>query len=274
MPRLASSSSLLAALAGLVLLVVPFAKPVAETAMMPHRAVYDLRLAKARGSQTVTAVSGQMTFVWKDVCDGWALEYDTQMELVFPKEGSRQVAWRYSAWESDDAARLRFFLQRYLNGQKTMERRGHASKSPDGGTAVITAPERKEIALAPGTLFPGEHSRELLAAARQNERFFYAEVFDGTGEHNGLFTANAAILDAKSADAPDLDSPLLTGVSAWRINLAFFAPDDPKGTPESEQKVRYYANGVAGRIELDYGNFVVDATLKELTALDRPDCGD
>jgi hypothetical protein len=260
-------------IAGLAVAGLTAASAHAATQIVPHRAVYDLSLAKARSSQTASQVDGRMTFVWKDVCDGWSIEYDTDMDLVFAKRGTQSVSWTYTSWESDDSTRMRFFLERAMNGQQTLTRRGRAEKGPDGGTAVITAPERKEVPLESDTMFPGEHSRAILDAARQGERFLYAPVFDGTGDNNGLFIGNAVILDSEQGNAPDLDSPLLADVPSWRINLAFFTPDDTEGTPQSEQSVRYYANGVAGTLTLDYGDFVVRAELTELKSLDRPDCG-
>lgn len=247
----------------------------AATQIQPHRAVYELSLAKARSSRSASQVDGRMTFAWKDVCDGWSIEYDTAMDIVFAKQGTQSVKWTYTSWESDDSTRMRFFLKRAMNGQRTLKRRGRARKGPDGGTAVITEPERTEVPLEPGTMFPGEHSRALLRAARNGERFVYADVFDGTGENEGLFAANAVILDSEGGNAPDVDSPLLADVPSWRINLAFFAPeaDRDDGTPQSEQSVRYYANGIAGTLTLDYGDFVVRAELTELKALDRPECG-
>lgn len=242
-----------------------------ETA--PHRAVYELSLAKARTSQTATSIDGRMVFLWKDVCDGWTIEYDTRMQMVFSKQGSRTLSWQYSVWEANDSGKMRFYLQRYMNGRPTLKRRGRATKGADGGKAVITRPDRREIELPEGTMFPGEHSRELLDAAASGERFLHADVFDGTGENDGLFTANAAILEAEAERAPEIDSKLLTGVASWRINLAFFAPDSRSSTPQSEQNVRYYANGIATNLRLDYGDFVVAAELTELKALERPDCG-
>jgi len=270
---MSSSTCLRRLVAALAVLALSATSVHAATKILPHRAVYELSLAKARGSQTASQVDGRMTFVWKDVCDGWSIAYDTAMDLVFAEQGTQSVSWQYTAWESDDGSRMRFFLERAMNGRQTLKRRGRAEKGPDGGTAVITAPERKEVPLKPDTMFPGEHSRAILTAAREGERFLYAPVFDGTGENDGLFVGNAVILESEQGNAPDLDSPLLADVPSWRINLAFFAPDDTEETPQSEQSVRYYANGVAGTLTLDYGDFVVRAELTELKALDRPDCG-
>lgn len=264
-------SSILRLLAIAVLIAAPAGAQAADS-IAPHRAVYDLSLAKARSSRAASSVDGTMTFSWKDVCDGWSIAYDTEMELVFPERGTRSVAWRYTSWESNDSTRMRFFLQRYTNGRQTLARRGRAEKGPDGGEAVITEPEERTIALEAGTLFPGEHSRALINAAREGKRFVYEKVFDGTGENDGLFVANAVVLEEKAGSPPDVDSALLKGTPSWRMNLAFYAPDSTEGTPQSEQSVRYYANGIAGTLTLDYGDFVVRATLAELTALDRPDC--
>jgi hypothetical protein len=43
------------------------------------------------------------------------------------------------------------------------------------------------------------------------------------------------------------------------------------GTPEYEVGLRYYANGVADEMKMDFGDFVLDGKLEELEALPH-DC--
>ena len=270
----------LGALAGgvaTVLLALPAVASSGQTAFTPHRAVYDMDLAAARGARTVTDVDGRMTFTWKDVCDGWAIGYQTQMDLSFSGRPGQRLAWSYSAWEATSGARFRFFLRRFQEGRETLRRRGEARVTPEGGgVAKLSEPEAREIDLSPGTLFPVGHTRAVLDAARAGDTFHYAEVFDGTGDADGHFAASVAISPAAAeAGTARLESPLLTGVAAWHMDMAFFEPDarGAGGAPESEQSLRLHANGVAGDMRLDYGDFVVSATLTELEALDRPDCG-
>lgn len=244
----------------------------AAAELMPHRAIYDLSLAAARSTRTVTDVDGRMSFVWKDVCDGWSIDYRTRMQMFFGREGGQEVSWKYSSWESNDGTRFRYFLRRFRDGRETERLRGEAELAPEGGgTATVIEPEPREVDLPPDTLFPKAHTEKLLAAARAGERFLYAHIFDGTGE-SGLYAVNSAILGRADAKPPELDSPLLKDVPSWRVTLAFFPPGESDGTPESEQSMRVYANGVAGSMRIDYGDFVLRAELTDLERLESPRC--
>lgn len=241
--------------------------------LMPHRAVYDLSLAAARSGQTVTDVEGRMSFVWKDVCDGWSIDYRTRMQMFFGSRGGQEVSWTYSAWEADDGQDFRFFLRRFRNGEETERLRGRARLRPEGGgTAELTEPEAREVELPADTLFPKSHTEAILDAARRDQRFLFAHVFDGTGEHGGLYAVNTVILPTEAQQGKAAEHDLLSGVPAWRTDLAFFPPEGNDGTPESEQSLRFYANGVAGSMRIDYGDFVIQADLSELEKLDRPQC--
>ena len=70
---------------------------------------------------------------------------------------------------------------------------------------------------------------------------------------------------------------MLAGGPVYRLSLAFFAPAGEVGsgdesTPEQEQAVSIYANGVIDRLTMDYGSFTVDAALKKLEALPASGC--
>lgn len=264
------------AILGAALLVAPAAAGAAPAVeLAPHRAVYTLDLAKVRESRHITDVDGEMTFTWQDVCDGWTLRYRTELSLAFADRPGQRLGWSYSAWEGDSGDRFRFFLRRFNDGGETLRRRGEARITPDAaGTATLQGTEPKEVSLPAGTLFPTRHTRAIIAAARAGEPFHYAEVFDGTGDSGGLFAASAAITGARPPEtSPPLDSPLLTGQRSWRVDLAFYPPAPGDATPQSEQSLRLYANGVAGDMRLDYRDFVLDAVLSEVEALPRPECG-
>lgn len=243
-------------------------------AVEPHRAVYDMSLVASRGSQAATSIGGLMEFTWRNVCDGWAIDYKSRMRVGFGQEGTRQLSWNYSSWESDDGTRFRFFLRRYAGGQEIKRARGKAELTlGEGGTAELSQPETRSIALPADTLFPKAHTEAIVRAARAGERFLWRHIFDGTGDHGGLFGVNAAILKDLPAnqDLP-MQHPLLRDVRSWRTSLAYFPAEGRTSTPESEQTMRLFANGVVGTLTIDYGDFVVVAELTELEALERPDC--
>jgi len=269
-----------AAMAAALLLTAAAPAPAASAAdaqelrFAPHRAVYDMRLSAARGSRGATSIQGLMEFTWRDVCDGWSIDYKSRMQVTFAEQGTRELSWNYSSWESDDGREFRFFLRRYAGGQETLRSRGEAELTPgEGGTAAFTQPEQRSIELPPDTLFPKAHSEAIVRAAQAGDTFLWRHVFDGTGEDGGLFGVNATILKPLQ---PDQDLPLqhelLAGQPSWRMSLAYFPAGARESTPESEQSMRMFANGVVGTLTIDYGDFVVVAELTELEALDRPDC--
>ena len=137
----------------------------AAQAMVPHKAVYDLSLAKARSSQAASSIAGRIVFTWRDVCDGWSVDYKAQMRVSFGERGTQQIAWQYSAWEGDDGERFRFFTRRFVGGDDEPERRrGSATMTPgQGGTATLEQPEERTVELPADTMFPKAHSDAILA---------------------------------------------------------------------------------------------------------------
>ena len=260
---------------GLVTGLVPGAAAPAAQAMVPHKAVYELSLAKARSSQAASAISGSIAFTWRDVCDGWSVDYKAEMRVSFGERGTQQIAWQYSAWEGDDGERFRFFTRRQAGGGGEPERRrGSARMTPgEGGTASLEQPEARTVELPADTMFPLAHSEAILQRARAGETFFWRHVFDGTGDGDGLFGVNAVVIREIAAnDALPIDHPLVRDQRSWRVQLAYFPSGDSESTPESEQVTRLFANGVAGTIEIDYGDFVVNAELADLEALEAEPC--
>src|SRR3546814_12064796 len=70
-------------------------------------------------------------------------------------------SWSLASWESKDGGRYRFFIRRFDGSGESESVRGEAELAADGsGRAVFHAPERREVALPPGTLFPTHQDRK------------------------------------------------------------------------------------------------------------------
>lgn len=262
--------------AGLTLLAGMLAAQSAQAAdFAPHRAVYDMELSATHGTRSASSIDGLMEFTWRDVCDGWSIDYKSRMRVTFPERGTRDLSWSYNAWESDDGTRLRFFLRRLADGQEILRTEGKARLTPgEGGEAIYSTPAERTVDLPPDTLFPKTHTEEIIRTAADGGTLLWRHIFDGTGENSGLFGANAVVLKEIAANTElPVQNPLLADTRSWRISLAYFPAEAQESTPESEQTMRLFENGVAGTLTIDYGDFVVTATLTELEALDRPDCG-
>lgn len=263
----------LAVMAGVGLCAAGAAKA-GPAELLAHRAVYEVELAAVRGAGRISRVDGVMEFKWNDVCDGWAIDYRARLHIVFAERGAASRSWKYSAWESDDGRRFRYFLQRFRDGEESAHHRGRARLDPDGGgTAHIAEPREHSLALPRDTLFPKAHTQAVLSAARARERFLFRHVFDGTGDADGLSAVNTVLLGPSDDAPPQAAAARLAGRRAWNVQMAFFPPESPDSTPASEQQLRLYENGVVGDMRIDYGEFAVRADLSEFQVLDKPDCG-
>ncbi len=241
--------------------------------LLPHKAVYGLSLGDLRTTGSVVDAAGRFEFEWSDVCDGWAVNQRFRIALLYTDGMSVNFGWSLSSWESKDGRRYRFFIRRFdgAGGGETV--RGEAEIGADGaGEAVFSQPEHRVVALPAGTLFPTAHTSYVLEHAEAGGAPVWTLVFDGSGDE-GLFGVSAALSRRLSPEAPSrLPSPLLQGVESWQMNMAFYGVDSSDLEPEQEQGLRLYANGVVDEMRLDYGEFLLDADLIEITPLPQPDC--
>lgn len=244
--------------------------------MLPHRAVYDLELASSSGDGGVVEIDGRFEFSWNDVCDGWTVSQKSRMVIGRSDGYDATFGSNVSTWESKDGQRFRYFVTRERNGEETESIEGIATLQESGGsgTARFTAPEEKAVELPDGTKFPTAHSLALLQAAISGEGLpFFATMFDGTGEDDGLTGVSATLVAEVPAEVPgELETPLLENLRSWRISLAYFGMARGEAEPNQEQRIRIYRNGIVDSFSIDYGSFAFDATLVEIEEFPAPDC--
>ncbi len=240
----------------------------------PHRASYDLTLERAR-SGDVSSASGQLSFEWRDVCDGWSIRQLTRVQVGRSEGVGLDFGWRFDSWEAKDGTAYRFFIDRFSQGRKTETIAGRASLQAvgEGGTARFDQPFESEVALPAGTIFPTWHSFEMIALAEAEQRQIWRTVFDGSSEDDGLTGVSAVMLgEAATPAVPEVGAELLAGRPARRLYLAYYGMDAGESEPIHEQEVLIYSNGVADDFVFDYGDFALRAELVELEALPKPDC--
>lgn len=247
------------------------ATPSVAWEIAPHRAIYQLDLASARSGSQVSDVGGQMLFVWEDSCDGWTVEQRYRTSYIFSEGGQLEQRMTYATWESKDGQDFNFSVRNVTGDMADEEVRGVARIAGDGtGTAEFRQPKGHEERLPSGTLFPTAHTLRMLEEAEAGQRFFISKLFDGT-ELDGLNEISAVIGDQQPASASNSDNVLLQRPS-WPVHLAFFSLVGGSAEPTYEMSVTLYDNGIVDQMLIDYGDFVVSATLIELEPVDRPNC--
>ena len=257
--------------AALLLTASVAATPAPAAHVAPHRASYELSLDSANPASDVVDVQGSMEFEWADSCSGWTVTQKSLMTVTYSSNESADIGWSLLSWESKDGLKYRFLVRNLENGEMADQYRGEASLDGPGraGRAVYSLPSRKTVHLPAGTLFPTEHSLELLRHAEAGDTLMWREVFDGSDD-KGLFGVNAVIGKAKPAAPGGIASPLLAG-PAWRIVLAYFAAEGQSAEPTNQQRLSIHDNGVVDELRIDYGNFRVIARLKQIAPL-KPSC--
>lgn len=267
-----------AAVLALALVGVPaWAAPLA---VAPHEALYKLALQSARAASGVVAANGAMFYKWGETCDGWTLEQRFHLRISYAEEDPTNISSTLVTFESKDGLRYRFNERRLRNGELDAEIRGeaHLDGPGKGGIAEFTKPEAVKLRLRPGVLFPTAHTLALIAAAEAHQQFISRYVFDGSEVENAgeISAFIGAPLTPPGLQAPKpLNDPLLQHKS-WPMRLAFFPASDSgvsdQTEPDYELSMRLLENGVSQDMKLDYGDYVIGATLSDIKALPRPGC--
>lgn len=236
--------------------------------MAAHRAAYRLELDRVRQGGEVIQANGAMLFEVLDACDGWTTRQRLKLNVVDRSGQTVETSSDYSTWESKDGKRLRFTLTQMAQGAVTQRIAGEAELNGDkGGTVRYEAPAAQQVELPPGTLLPMAHTIRTLELARAGQRMLLVPLFDGTSEEGAQDTTT--ILSTWDAPREDVRFPLLKGLGSARMRIAFFSKDNNAGanTPEYEVGLRYYANGVADEMNMDFGDFAMNAVMQKLEAL-------
>ena len=233
-----------------------------------HRALYQLALDTSRGGRQIAAAHGTMGYEVTDTCDGWASRQRLRMTISSGEGQDTEMESDYVTWESKGGTSFRFHMVQRTDSTITSQTDGSARLTRAGGPGEVQyrVPKDKKVSLPGGTVFPMAHTAAILAAAREGRKFTGLPLFDGTGE-DGYEDSSVAILDWK----PPFQTkhPMLTPLANTRVRLAFFDHAGGAATPTYEVGMRYWENGVADDMAMDFGDFVMKATLTELSPIPR-----
>lgn len=255
-------------LAALCLATTLLAPPAAASDLVGHRALYTLRLETARGD--ITGATGTMGFEMIDACDAWAVRQRLAITVTGRDGTEIDLTSEYTTWESKDGLKLRFRMRQTTEDAIALDLAGTAELESPGGPGRVTYSQPADTShpLPAGTMFPTAHTEALLAAARAGQRFVTIPLFDGTSA-DGVQDSTIAIAGTTPPAANEW--PALASLPSTRVRIAFFARDGAKQQPEYEVGMRYWTNGIADQLSMDFGDYVMGGKLTELT-LPKPGC--
>lgn len=248
--------------AALLAAALAVALPAHAVELASHRAAYRLALDPSRPNQDVESASGAMLYEVVERCGAWTVQQRFTLRVAGRGGQTYEMSSDYVTWENTEGTKLRFRLRQATDGTITKTIVGEATLDGAGGagTARLTAPEQREVQLPKGTLFPMVHTMRLIEAAQRGERTLTVPVFDGTSE-DGPQDTNSVIIGMLRAD-PAVGFAALRDLPSWRVRIAFFEPGGAS-QPDYEVGIRYFENGVADELRMDFGEFAVAGNLAE-----------
>jgi hypothetical protein len=263
-----------ALLAGTVAaLPAPSAAAGAAITLASHRAVYDLRLLRTTGKRGLQAVRGRILYDFTgNACEGYVLQFRQVSEL---DTGEGRVAvsdLRASTWEEGAAKDFRFSSQNYLNDKIADTVDGRAERAGGNVNVVLTKPKKASFDLEADIVFPTEHMRRVIEAAREGRSMLEFPVYDGSENGERVYNTLTVIgREIGPDETPPADATAgraeLKGLKRWPVTISYFdrtAKKDGEQTPIYAISFQMYENGVSRALTLDYGDFAVSGEMSQL----------
>jgi len=272
----------LAAGAALQLASTPTWAGAQHVVLAPHRAVYEMTLAEARGGAGVTAVSGRMVYeLTGSACEGYTQNMRFVTQMTNQKGGATLTDLRSSSWEEGSGKRFRFNSSQFRDEKPTEATAGDAARAnaADGAKVELTKPVTKHLALPQRVYFPIQHSIALLDAAHMGKPSFRADLYDGSEKGEKVYDTisvigrmipaggNRKLVRVKNAERLDT-------IAAWPVSIGYFEPNSDKSdaVPVYELTFWFFENGVSRKLFIDYGEFAIQGELAQITFHEPSKC--
>lgn len=253
------------------------APPADGVVLTPHRAVYDLKLTKTRGNRGIETVRGRILYDFSgSACEGYELKFRQVSELDSGEGKAAVNDLRSTTWEDGQAKTFRFTSENLLNDQPTETVNGNAQRAATAVAVALSKPKEKKFTVSDAAVFPTEHMRRIIAAARAGKTILEFPVYDGseTGEklYNTLTIIGRPIAPGeKPVSDAGAKVPELAKLTRWPVTISYFEQKSLKDQQTGEQTPVYaisfelYENGISRALVLDYSDFSIAG---EMTSLD------
>lgn len=253
------------------------APPADKVLLVPHRAVYDLKLFKSQGSRGIEAIRGRILYDFSgNACDGYELQFRQVSELDSGEGKTALSDLRSTTWEDGAAKAFRFNSQNSLDDKATDSVDGHAERNAKTVAVNLSKPTDKNFTVPVNAVFPTEHMRRIIAAAREGKSILEFPVYDGSESGEKLYSTltvigKAIAPGAKPPDDATAKIPELAKLTRWPVTISYFEQQDEAAEHTGEQTPVYsisfelYEDGISRALVLDYADFSIKG---EMTSLD------
>lgn len=244
--------------------------------VVPHRAVYEISLARSDQGSGVSTASGRMVFeITGGACQGYTMRQRMVVNIGDEEGKQGRLDFRISTFESGAGDLYSFDSRTSVNAEVVEAVEGEARRAGSQIEVKLTHPTEKTISLDGDTLFPGQHLQAILQAAIADREFVAAEIYEGAGTGDASDAASASIGEAVETGG---GGPLRGGVRHWPVSVGYFdrgeAKPDALGEelPSYQMQFTLYENGVTNDLLMDYGDYALSGSLESIEPLRAEDC--
>ena len=244
----------------------------ADSELTAHRAVYELNLARQNNKSGTVAARGRILYDFSgNVCEGYKLEFRQVSEL---DNGEGRVSLsdlRSNTWEDGTGKAYQFKSQNFLNERPVDAVDGRAERRENAIAVTLIKPKDRKMDLETATIFPTEHVRRIIEAARGGKTILEFPVYDGSESGEKVYNTLTVIGREIAANTrPPTDAAsghqVLKDMKRWPVTVSYFDKSAKGGeqVPVYSISFELYDNGIARALMLDYNDFAVSGELKTL----------
>jgi hypothetical protein len=250
---------------------------------LAHQALYELKLLKSRGTNSINSARGRILYNFSgSACEGYTSEFRQVSELD-SGEGKRTLSdLRSTSWEDGDGKSYRFKITTRMNEADSSPVDGMAERSGNQITVKLKQPEAKTFTLDGTTVFPTEQIQRIIKAAREGKSVLELMVYDGSdnGEkvYNTLSVIGQPIPGDRSIATPDpsIANDAMKSRTRWPVTVSYYDRDakakDGEQTPVYAMSFELFENGVSRALMLDYNDFVISGAMGKFDVKDSKPC--
>ena len=184
-------------------------------------------VAHGNNSSTVSA-RGRILYDFSgSACEGYKLEFRQVSELDNGEGKVTLSDLRSNTWEDGDAKNFHFKSENYMNERLVDQVDGQAVREPGDIAVTLTKPKDAKLSLDRSIVFPTEHVRRIIDAARAGKSILEFPVYDGSekGEkiYNTLTVIGRAIPpNEKVPTDAAAGQQALAGLDRWPVTVSYF----------------------------------------------------
>lgn len=248
--------------------------------LVPHQAVYDMKLGEKEDNSGISGLSGRMVYEFTgNACEGYSVNFRFVTRFQNADGGSQVTDLQTTSFEEPQAESYQFLSKTFVDQELVEESKGKATAGAQTKTINLKAPSEKSLEIGHEVLFPTEHLLTILESAENGVPFISADIYDGAESGEKVY-ATTTVIGSKTvspvkADTEDPDAPL-AGLNYWPVTVAYFDPgaEDATGelTPVYQLSFWLFQNGVSGHLTLDYGDFTIKGKMAALELHEDTGC--